>query len=344
MSYGTGDEAFRAVTEFRAMLAAALAPLQDRLEAQERDMALLRKRVSELETKQMANAAVSSWAVKEINRKAVVVPPAARDGKGVGIVHQRNRESRLSKATPSQSSGESFKFNFPTMEVAEPEDRVEMQNKCMNRKATKAAKRKAEEAARKAEEAAAAAAAEAEGQSAAGVSGRCSGEGVATKDAGGEEQGEAHAEMDQGPEEEPPAPLVVVSKAAEKKKRQAEAAERRKSEQEEKRQLALEQEEHEIAAAQKALRDELIWCVAQLDAGLLRPDVSPEQERESVKVKKILLNPKTALVKKRCSMNLVFGDYRTLMRRMPSPPAFMVKDAESRVDEMLEKQASLAKH
>ena len=52
-------------------------------------------------------------------------------------------------------------------------------------------------------------------------------------------------------------------------------------------------------------------------------------ERESMKVKRILLNPKTMLVKKRCSMNLVFGDYRKLMKAMPSAPDCMVRSCNT---------------
>merc|ERR1711865_126949 len=104
--------------------------------------------------------------------------------------------------------------------------------------------------------------------------------------------------------------------------------------------LSKAEEEERVAVEQAArsLRDELVWCVSQLDAGLLRHDVAPEQERESMKVKKILLNPKTMLVKKRCSMNLVFGDYRRLMKIMPQAPDFMVQEAEEKVDEMIRKQ------
>ena len=80
-----------------------------------------------------------------------------------------------------------------------------------------------------------------------------------------------------------------------------------------------------MEAAKRRLNSELAWCIAQLDAGLLRPEScpDPEQVKESEKVKKLLLSSKVPLVRKRHTMKLVFGDYRNLMKELPVPDEFM---------------------
>ncbi len=64
---------------------------------------------------------------------------------------------------------------------------------------------------------------------------------------------------------------------------------------------------------------ELDWCVYQLEVGLTRPDLQPEQIQESKRVISQLRSKQTPYIKKRQIMATTFGDYRTWMKKMPKP-------------------------
>ncbi|KAM6121613.1 UPF0488 protein C8orf33 homolog isoform 2-T2 [Phoenicopterus ruber ruber] len=60
-------------------------------------------------------------------------------------------------------------------------------------------------------------------------------------------------------------------------------------------------------------QDELEWCIAQLEADLLRLSPTPKQAEETQHILEVLRSTETPLVKKRQVMNDVFGDYRLKM-------------------------------
>lgn len=66
-------------------------------------------------------------------------------------------------------------------------------------------------------------------------------------------------------------------------------------------------------APQGTFRDELEWCILQLETGLLRLGPTPEQAEETQRVLRILRSRKAPFVKKRQVMSHVFGDYRLKM-------------------------------
>nr|XP_033819561.1 uncharacterized protein LOC117369295 isoform X2 [Geotrypetes seraphini] len=62
-------------------------------------------------------------------------------------------------------------------------------------------------------------------------------------------------------------------------------------------------------APQGTFKDELEWCIRQLERGLLRLNPTPKQG-ETQRILKVLQSRKAPFVKKRQLMNRVFGDYR----------------------------------
>ncbi|CAH1775189.1 unnamed protein product [Owenia fusiformis] len=58
---------------------------------------------------------------------------------------------------------------------------------------------------------------------------------------------------------------------------------------------------------------EVLWCINQLELGVQNSKGGPKQVQSSLKLIKVLRNPKTPMVKKRQVMNKTFGDYRKKM-------------------------------
>jgi len=70
-------------------------------------------------------------------------------------------------------------------------------------------------------------------------------------------------------------------------------------------------------ASKSSYEDELAWCIAQLELGVLRSSTSKSQKDQHLKSMKILKSSKTQLPKKRQLMRSLFGDYRVKMKRQP---------------------------
>ena len=70
-------------------------------------------------------------------------------------------------------------------------------------------------------------------------------------------------------------------------------------------------------ASKSTYEDELAWCVAQLELGMLRDGASKSQKDQNLKNLKSLQSSKTQLPKKRLLMRNLFGDYRAKMKRQP---------------------------
>ena len=60
---------------------------------------------------------------------------------------------------------------------------------------------------------------------------------------------------------------------------------------------------------------ELAWCLEKLQASLESGKLSPKQVDDAAKTYKLLVNPKTAYIKKRQLMRTTFGDYRVKMEK-----------------------------
>lgn len=145
----------------------------------------------------------------------------------------------------------------------------------------------------------------------------------AKESSGGEEQVEAPA-----PRGDAEAKAGSSAKARAKERKRAKEKEER---QERLSAKAAAEAEEALAVEQAAvrLRSELVWCIAQLDAGLAQPDACEQQVKESLKVRKLLLSQKVPLVRKRHTMNLVFGDYRSMMESMELPDELRIAAEEA---------------
>ena len=63
--------------------------------------------------------------------------------------------------------------------------------------------------------------------------------------------------------------------------------------------------------------EELEWCIAQLELGILRKEASKTQKKDNERNIKILRSSKTPLPRKRQLMRSLFGDYRTKIKSHP---------------------------
>ncbi len=68
---------------------------------------------------------------------------------------------------------------------------------------------------------------------------------------------------------------------------------------------------------ESTLDDELAWCVAQLELGLLKDSASKSQKDKNSKTIATLQSTKSQLPRKRQLMRNLFGDYRTKMKSQP---------------------------
>ncbi|XP_023212593.1 UPF0488 protein CG14286-like [Centruroides sculpturatus] len=59
---------------------------------------------------------------------------------------------------------------------------------------------------------------------------------------------------------------------------------------------------------------ELLWCIEQLQISLSSDKLNSRQTEDSMKILKVLRNPKAPHVKKRQVMRQAFGDYRSKMK------------------------------
>ena len=75
------------------------------------------------------------------------------------------------------------------------------------------------------------------------------------------------------------------------------------------------------AASVSSFAQELEWCIAQLEVGILRSDATKTQKQENKKYIRCLRSEKTALPRKRQLMKSLFGDYRSKIAREPVFPA-----------------------
>ncbi len=66
-----------------------------------------------------------------------------------------------------------------------------------------------------------------------------------------------------------------------------------------------------------SFEDELEWCVAQLELGLLRKDISKPRRQENERNIKTLRSSKPPVPRKRQLMRNLFGDYRAKMKTQP---------------------------
>ena len=71
------------------------------------------------------------------------------------------------------------------------------------------------------------------------------------------------------------------------------------------------------SSSQSSFEQELQWCIAQLELGLLRKDDTKSQKQENDKFIRTLRSQKIPLPRKRQVMKNLFGDYRTRILREP---------------------------
>ena len=77
--------------------------------------------------------------------------------------------------------------------------------------------------------------------------------------------------------------------------------------------------------------EELEWCIAQLQLGILRKDASKTQKQENERHVRTLSSSKAPLPRKRQLMRSLFGDYRAKMKKQPLPQS-LVKPQISSVE------------
>ena len=80
-------------------------------------------------------------------------------------------------------------------------------------------------------------------------------------------------------------------------------------------------------SSQSSFQQELQWCIAQLELGLLRTDATKSKKQENDKLIRTLRSEKTPLPRKRQVMKNLFGDYRTRMLREPVPQYLQTPDS-----------------
>lgn len=71
------------------------------------------------------------------------------------------------------------------------------------------------------------------------------------------------------------------------------------------------------APAKSSFEEELEWCIAQLELGMLRTGASKSQKQQNDRSLHTLQGTKTPLPKKRQLMRSLFGDYRSKMKTQP---------------------------
>ena len=104
--------------------------------------------------------------------------------------------------------------------------------------------------------------------------------------------------------------------------------------------------DHPLVPTESNFEEELVWCVRQLELGLMRDKVTPAQRKESEQLIKKLQSTKTPLPRKRQMMRAVFGDYRTAMKSCPLkalPPRAEIK-LESVKGQKLEENGKFFRH
>lgn len=77
-----------------------------------------------------------------------------------------------------------------------------------------------------------------------------------------------------------------------------------------------------------SLDEELEWCIAQLELGMLKTGANKTQKQQNEKNIHTLRGPKTSLPKKRQLMRSLFGDYRSKMKTQPLPESFVTKEVK----------------
>lgn len=75
-----------------------------------------------------------------------------------------------------------------------------------------------------------------------------------------------------------------------------------------------------------SLEDELEWCIAQLELGMLRTGATKSQKQQNGRSLSTLRGTKTPLPKKRQLMRSLFGDYRSKMKTQPIPESVVTKE------------------
>ena len=75
-----------------------------------------------------------------------------------------------------------------------------------------------------------------------------------------------------------------------------------------------------------SFEEELDWCVAQLELGMLRPGASKQQKQQNERNICTLQASKTPVPKKRQLMRSLFGDYRSKMKLQPLPESLVTKE------------------
>lgn len=98
--------------------------------------------------------------------------------------------------------------------------------------------------------------------------------------------------------------------------------------------------------AKSSLEEELEWCIAQLELGMLRTGGSKSQKQQNQRSLQTLRGSKTPLPKKRQLMRSLFGDYRSKMKTQPTPNSLAVKETrlEAAKSEELEAVGTYYRH
>jgi len=78
--------------------------------------------------------------------------------------------------------------------------------------------------------------------------------------------------------------------------------------------MESDQSEEKSSAAKIQLAAEIAWCVEQIDNSLTSGKLNEKQVKDFRRIKKLLQNPDTQLIKLRQVMRTKFGDYRAKMR------------------------------
>ena len=77
-----------------------------------------------------------------------------------------------------------------------------------------------------------------------------------------------------------------------------------------------------------SFEQELEWCIAQLELGMLRTGASKSQKQQNQKSIQTLQGSKTPLPRKRQVMRSLFGDYRSKMKTQPIPETHTAKEVK----------------
>lgn len=90
--------------------------------------------------------------------------------------------------------------------------------------------------------------------------------------------------------------------------------------------------------SKSSFEQELEWCIAQLELGMLRTGASKSQKQQNQKSIQTLQGSKIPLPKKRQLMHRLFGDYRSKMKSQPIPENHTAKEVKLKATKTQERE------